>query len=175
MGLANSFDIAVNFWKVNPQLASFGGFKELYDSDDSKDKVSSSKIMWAIAFMYDPDSKFINIPTEKRMDIIKIDFLKDKKFDWSKYDNQIKMYLDCILTPAERLMSEWKNKLEERSKFIKEQKYTLENAKDLDRMLADTKKMYDYYNSVLDDLIKEKSGSRVKGNTMESAAEKGLI
>ena len=36
MGLANSFDIAVNFWKVNPQLTSLGGFKELYDSDDSK-------------------------------------------------------------------------------------------------------------------------------------------
>lgn len=175
MGLANNFDIGSNFWKSNPQLTIGGAFKDLYDLDKSKDKETSSRIMWAIAFMYDPDSKFANIPTDKRAKIIEEDFLKIKNFSWDAYKAQVLMYLDCVLTPIERMALSMKKKLEERDKFLSETKYTVTLAKDLDAIMSNTKKMYEYYKMIMDDLTKEKSTTRARGNTMESAAEKGLI
>ena len=61
-----------NFWEVNPQLVYIPPFSELYNKDKSKNKEKSSKNMWCIFFMSDPDedkNKFYRIPEKERLEI----------------------------------------------------------------------------------------------------------
>ena len=44
-----------NFWEVNSDYLLISEFKNLYDSDKSKNKTNSSKILWAIYFAYNPE------------------------------------------------------------------------------------------------------------------------
>ena len=48
-------DQATNFWEVNPQFKIYYPFHLLYDKDKSKDKDFSSRQMWTVFFMCDPD------------------------------------------------------------------------------------------------------------------------
>ncbi len=80
--ILEGFDIDKNFWKLHPQLQIPQEFASIYREDKSKTKSKSSQIMWAIALLVDPDSKFANISFPTRKDIISKDFLKDVKFDF---------------------------------------------------------------------------------------------
>ena len=186
MGLVNNFETGKNFWKVNPQLQTIGIFKEFFDSDKTRDKDSSSKIMWGIALVYDVESRFYNLPEEDKKRFIATDYLKDPKFPWDAYKEHIDFFLLNCTTQAERSLIEWDSKMQERSEFIRDTKYTLGtvNSKGyysggtatvIDAMLANTKKLYDQYRQVLEDLMKEKGKGRTYGGASESATEKGLI
>lgn len=186
MGLVNSFEIGKNFWSVNPQLQLMGAFKKLYDADKTKGKEESSNIMWAISLVYDTESKYYNLPIKDRLRITAIDFLHDAKFPWKQYDEQVSFFQEVCLTEAERTLSEWNQKMLERSKFIKATKYTIGvldskgkyvggTATIIDGMMANTKKLYDQYRQVCEDLAKEKGKGRTYGGASESATEKGLI
>ena len=67
--ILEAFNTDVNFWKLHPQLKVPSPFAAIYKEDKSKAKGKSSQIMWAIALLVDPDSKFSNIsfPTRKNM------------------------------------------------------------------------------------------------------------
>lgn len=187
MGLLSNFDINNNFWKTNPQLTLLGVFKKFYDSDKSKDKSNSSHIMWGIGLVYDPDSKYYNIPLEYRKKLVVVDYFKEPKFNWDTHYEIIDFYIECCLTTAERSLAEWSNKMVERTKFIKDTGYSLGSVnqrtgafagstiKIIDDMLANTKKLYDDYKRIQEDLNKEQSKSYVKGGTQKSASESGLI
>ncbi len=186
MGLVNSFETGKNFWSVNPQLQLAGAFRELYNTDTSRDKSVSSKIMWAIALVYDTESKFYNLPMKDRLRIIAVDFLEDAKFPWKTIQGQVDFFQEVCLTEAERTLTEWNQKMLERSKFIRDTKYTIGildskgkyvggTATIIDGMMANTKKLYDQYKQVMDDLAKEKGKGRVYGSATESATEKGLL
>ena len=68
--ILNGFDTDVNFWKLNPQLKVPLAFADILKQDKSKNKSKSSQIMWAIALLVDPDSKFSNISFQTRKDMI---------------------------------------------------------------------------------------------------------
>jgi hypothetical protein len=187
MGLLSNFDINNNFWKINPQLTLLGAFKKLYDSDKSKDKINSSHIMWGIGLVYDPESKYYNIPLDYRRKLVVVDYFKQEKFGWAIYNDVIDFYIECCLTTAERSLAEWNNKMTERSEFINSTKYSIGtvNAKTgsfvgstiqiIDNMLANTKKLYDDYKRIMEDLGKEQMKTNVKGGTQKSASESGMI
>ncbi|HPQ79383.1 MAG TPA: hypothetical protein PLG47_02955 [Candidatus Dojkabacteria bacterium] len=50
----DKFDIRKNFWSDNYQFRYIEPFKQLYDLDESVDKVDSSKTMWGIWLYSDP-------------------------------------------------------------------------------------------------------------------------
>ena len=83
--ILEGFNTDLNFWKLHPQLKVPLPFASILEEDKSKNKSKSSQIMWAIALLADPDSKFSNISYNTRKDMIAKDYLKDTKFDWSKY------------------------------------------------------------------------------------------
>jgi hypothetical protein len=186
MNILNSFDLNVNFWVVNPSLKIPEAFAKLYNSDKSKEKKDSSQIMWAIALLLDSDSKFFNLPEEDRKNLIKKDYLKNEKFSFMVYKDAVDMYSQLILTPAKRALAGWNDKITERDQFLRETPYTLGDIGDkgnwvggtadvIDRMMSNTKKLYDDYQRIIEDLEEEKTKESGKGNRKASLADSGEI
>lgn len=177
MALLNSFDTDVNIWEVEPQLKIPKAFKKLYDSDKSKGKAHSSKIMWAIALLVDNSeaNKFRNLPTDEKKTFLAEDYIGDESFDWDKYSDVIKEYEKFSLSKLERSLRIYELKLEERTNFIKDEKYTLESATSLDKIITGTKPLFDLISKLKDDITKETSSGETKGDMEESASEKGEV
>jgi len=170
----NNFNLESNFWKVNPQLTI--PFKELMKRDKQKDFNRSSKILWAIALLVDPASKFINTSEGRRKELIEQDFIKSEtKFNWTKYKPEIELYRELALSKAERFLINWEQKLEERDGFIASLKYDENTYELLDKMLKETKKMWDQYQSCLKDVEDEGLKSQVQGGAELSVSDKGIL
>ena len=88
----SNFDINLNFWAANPQLTIPRVFQTIYGSDDGGEQ--SSKIMWAIALVADIDSDYYGMEDEEKLKLVAEDWLEDPDFDWSKYANAVKQYIE---------------------------------------------------------------------------------
>lgn len=165
-------DTKQNFWKEHPELIISDILNEFYTKDKSKDKETSSRIMWAIHLSEHPESKYYNHP-DKRIILAK-SFLKDEKFKWEQYKEIIIFYKECSLTDAERALSGWNETMRLRDESIKEmyrdaikEKNTDELVK-LDKMLASTAKMFDDYKKIKQDYEEEKTHKKGKKITSMS-------
>ncbi len=164
-----------NFWQLNPELKIPPSFKRLYDSDKNKDKKNSSALCWAVYLLIDTESKFASLPEDDKKELIANDYLKEPKFDWKQLDEAINTYQELVLTPAKRALIGWNNKMMERDKFLRETKYEIETCDSLDKMLSNTKKLYDDYQRVIKDLEEEKTKQQNKGNRRASLSDTGEI
>ena len=173
--LVNNFDTEANFWKINPQLCIVDRFKKLYSEDKSKGKDTSSRIMWAIALVYDYHSKFFSLPLEDKHYLMSADVIGDKKFNWKKHQEYIDEYLKLTTTPAIRHLTEWNKKMDERTEYIRSLKYGSDDAEMIDKLMVSTGKLFDELNRLSDMLTKEGEMGIVKGGMVESSGEKGDI
>ena len=185
-----------NFWKLNPQLQFIKPFNELYNTDDSINKDLSSKTMWCIVFMCDPDediNKFFRIPEKERYEMLQETFFPLFDLEDEVTKKCIEAYPIMCLTSVQKALKDEKEVLIKRAKFLKEQEYTLDTyemvqvgsrmqritlpgtAKQLDTMHKSTKTIMDNFKLVENDFFAEKSKSQLKGNRIESKAEKGEI
>ncbi len=185
-----------NFWKLNPQLKFIKPFSELYKDDESIDKELSSKTMWCVVFMNDPDedtNKFFRIPLLERYEMLQETF--HPLFDTS--NSLTKQCMDeyplVCLTAVQRALKDEKEMLIKRANFIKEQDYTLDKyelvtvgqramrvtlpgtAKQLDTMHKATKSIMDNFKLIENEFFAEKSKAQLKGDRQESKSEKGEI
>ena len=158
------FDTEANFWKLHPQLQIPQEFAAIYKEDKSKTKSKSSQIMWAIALLVDPDSKFANISFPTRKDIISKDFLKDA----------INFYESSLITPAKRQLLVWNKKMDEKTRYLDVLTYE-ENADTIEGLLKTNVKLFEDYERLLKLVDKETNEGSTKGGGEESASEKGLI
>lgn len=172
--ILESFDTDVNFWKLHPQLKVPLPFASIYKKDKSKAKGKSSQIMWAIALLVDPDSKFSNISYSTRRDMISGDFLKNKDFDWSEYKEAIIFYERSLVTPAKRQLMVWNKKMDEKTLYLDVLTYE-ENADTIEGLLKTNVKLFEDYERLLKLVDKETNEGATKGGAEESASEKGLI
>ena len=175
LGILNSFDTKDNFWKVNKQLVIPEEFESFRYNDRSKDKDESSKIMWAIALLLDPDSRFKRLKLQDRKSLIAKDFLKNEKFTWDKYRDIILLYEKLILTPAQRQLMIWEQKLDEKTELMSVTTYDLDNAEILEKLLSSNSKLFGELERIKEQLEREEDGGVVKGGSQESATEKGEI
>ena len=67
-----------NFWLLNPQLKVTEPFKSTWKLDKDKDKKKSSEMMFALAMVYDPASKYRNLPEADRISLLEEDYLSGK-------------------------------------------------------------------------------------------------
>lgn len=144
MSLLTTFDAEVHFWRQHPQFKILSPFKELYKDDKSRDKIHSSQIMWALAFLCDPSitNPYRNLSIEDKKVLLAKDFLKKEDFNWDDLKDCIEFYNKCLLTSEQKSLIAWKNKMEERDAFITNTVYTLESGDKLDKILAQTKALY---------------------------------
>lgn len=173
--ILNNFEITANFWSINPQLVIPNDFNKLYESDKSKKKDDSSKLMWAIALIVDTESKFYNLSLKERKDIVARDYLKNTKFDWKTLDKQVTTYEKLILTPAQRQLSEWNRLMDEKNEYMKKLKYTGDTADEIEKRLLSNAKLFDELTRLSEMLQKEGEQGLVKGGVSESLSERGEI
>ncbi len=174
------FDPSINFWESNPQLTIIEPFKNLHKSDKSKDKSKSSLMMYFVAYCYDmsPQNKFRNESLEEKHRIIGEDYCED--IDYFKNNKKvlepiIEKYCHLVDTPALRALRNWNNKIMERDKFISDTPYTMDDAESLDKLMANTAKIYDHYEKVLKMISAESGDSKGKGGYVASLNDEGDI
>lgn len=168
------FDIEQSFWDMYPDFKIAMSFKNLYKKDKSRGKVNSSKIMWFIAYTRDMNSKFYNLPQEEKDAIIGEDFLRNKNFyedNKGELDVLIEDYLKLMYTPSRRHLMDWDRKLIERSNLIGNIPYSLDNYEELDKMAANTPKIYKAIADLKAELDKEEGSGTLKGGAMESLSD----
>jgi hypothetical protein len=174
MKILNNFEVGANFWIMNPQLRIPEAFAVLHDKDQSKDCRKSSKIMWAIALLIDPDSKFSNAPYKDRLKLISNDYLKKEDFDWDKYKEAITYYENMLLTPAKRQVVIWNRKMDEKTVYLDTLTYE-EDSEVIEKLLISNAKLYVELERINKQLEKEESDGVAHGGREESASERGLI
>lgn len=162
-----------NFWEVHAEVKYVPVIDEFYKKDKSKNKESSSKVMWAVEMCENPETKYYKRPG-KYEEMLKT-FLKDVKgFTWGKHDHIVEAYRDSVLSDAQRALTSWNETIRMRDKAIKTiyQELLAQDALDLDtkalsdidKMLAQTPKMFDDYNKIMATYDAEKiknTGSRI--------------
>jgi hypothetical protein len=182
--ITENFNLENNFWECNPQFKIVYPFKELYNNDKSKLKKHSSNIMWAIALCYHPDSDLYNI---KDKEVRVFDMVKDDSFKLENYKQHILEFKDMTLTEAQKSLTAWDERIKDRDNFLKEQVYTFDayteegknikgNAEQLDKMAANTYKLYQEYFKIKKELEEEKSQNiKGKGGKNKSLTDSGLM
>jgi hypothetical protein len=166
-----------SFWDLNRELLLIEQFNSLYTKDTTKNKEKSSKLMWAIYFAYNPESKFFNIPD--KLSILAKDLLKEPKFNWESCKDVVALYKSSVLTDAERALVTWGEIITMRDESLKtlykaaiEDSDTDELVK-LDKMLANTPKLFEDYKKIKKDYEEEKVTKKGKHN--KSLTEAGEI
>lgn len=173
MGLLQATNIEENFFYLNPEIKYMTPFKEFYDSDLSKGKEYSSKIMWAIYLHSDPDSRFYRMDSGER----KKEISNYTQINWE--DESIKKlvagYEHRLLTKLQQSYVRLLSKLEQRDDFIAKTPFTEKNAPVLDKMFANSSAIYQQLLTIENDLSAEKKSGQIKGGRTESAAERKLL
>lgn len=174
--LINNFDVTVNFWDANPNFITIKEFRQLRDADKSKKKSESSNVMWGVALIVDMHKNNIlrNLSYSDKVAIVAEDYVSG--FTARKYAKLLRRYEESCLTSIERSIYSLEKKLEERDTFLMSTKYCLDNAKELDTLIANTKKLKELYDTMIDELKKEEAGGgQIRGGRTESAGEKGEL
>lgn len=172
--MIQTFDIEQNFWDVYPDFKVALSFKDLYKRDKSRGKVNSSKLMWFIAYTRDLNSKYYRLPQEEKDAIIGADYMKNENFysdNKEELDILIEDYLKLMYSPERRHLMDWDKKLLQRSQLIANIPYTLENYEELDKMAANTPKIYKAISDLKAELDREEGEGSLKGGAMESLSD----
>lgn len=181
-------DPDLNFWEANPNFKSIKEFRLFMETDKSKNKDYSSRVMWAIAFCCDKsiENTWRNVPMEEAMPLLAEDVIGEKDFDWAAISDLIYIYESRVLSLPEKDLRNFEKKLHERQQFIDKTAYTLDSfdengkplkgtATQLDKMMADTNKIYAQLQELKAIYEKAEEEGHVRGGREESASELGLI
>ena len=182
-----------NFWEWNSQYIIV--FEEFYKKDKSKKKNKSSTIMWGIYFLVHPKSDLYNLPTKE---ILIIDnYIKDKKFKWEQVEDEQELFIQTILSQAERSLASLDSYMNTRDTYLKSKDYyfdeyaTDENgnnilsktgafvtikgtAEQLDKAYAVTPKMFAEYDKIKKALAEDEV-KRGRNSKPRSPSETGEI
>jgi hypothetical protein len=189
--IIDTFSPGANFWAMHPQFLAVNPFKDMYERDESANKVESSLLMWFVVLCYDMDSKYEGLPTNEKHLMIGEDFCNDSEY-FDRFAALIvpcrDMYCKMQDTPAKRSLRNWKNTLEDRDNFLASSTYTLDSYDDrgkikkgtadqIDAMHGRTPKFWSDYERIMEALSKEESGGtgEAKGGAMPSASDEGDI
>lgn len=159
-------DPDLDFFELYPNYKLGMEFKKFYTRDRTKNKQRSSKIMWFVVLTRDPSSIFYNLPQEEKDQVVGEDYMGDKDFykkNKEELDLIIADYERLTLTPAKQHLLSWDKKIQERTEFINNTKYTLDNFDSLDKMASNTAKIFETLEKIKEDLSKEEADGTIKG------------
>jgi len=166
-----------NFWNLNAHMIYVEPFSDLYNQDKSKNKEESSKTMWCILWMEDPDeevNKYYRIPKDERLEIC-------SKYHPS-YDEDHPLTRECrekyphLCLDADQLAYKLqKDQLIEISQFLSKQEITLTTVKDIIDLKARMPKIYQDFDKVSKLFEKNKADQRIFGGRKQTARERNLI
>jgi len=183
-----------NWWELNPQMIIMSPFSKLYDRDKSKGKIKSSKTMWCVFFMSEPDediNKFYRMPHEQRQQMLKDTY--NEHFDWKERltEECLDIYPHICLSAVEMSLKEEIDSMVIRAKFItrESQDLTLDkteivngkaftvrgNALQIENIRSKTPKLLENYEKIKEKFLTQKAAAKVKGQRRQTKAEKKLL
>lgn len=175
--LLSNYNEKANFWKLYPTFLAPKILKELHDNDRSKNKTSSSNIMWALSFMFDKtaENPYRFLQKEDRIEVINEDILNNSKFDWEQYKELVEYVKIIYMTEIERTYYSFIEKMEQRRKLIEDSEYTLESADSLDKIIKNTESVRKEVENLEKLVHLQETEGKTKGEIILSATEKGQI
>lgn len=178
INIVKEFSPTANFWELNPHLIYVKPFSNLYNNDESPDKNNSSKDMWCILWLSDPDedtNKYYRLPYEDRIDVCK-EFNPSFNSDDELVRECISSYQYVCLTSIERVLKEEKEALVKRAEFLRSVEYNFDTMKALDEARAKSFQLWKNYEKAEKDFLSsKKSDLRIFGNRKMTLREKGQI
>ena len=176
--IKKEFNPELNFWELNPHLKYVKPFSQLYKEDKSKNKEQSSKTMWCIVWMVDPDediNRYYRLQEDLRMETCKEFNPKFNENDpltkecWDAYPN-------VCLTTIERILKEEKEFLVKRSEFLRNVAYDFDTMKMVDEARSKSKKLMEDFEITEKKFVEAKQKDvRIHGNRKQTAREQGRI
>ena len=160
------------FWDVNSEFKFVEPYASFYKS--LKDKKLSSKYMWAIFLLCDINSPKIRLRYDERQAEIKTYFLKDEEFSFDRFKDLIDSYPKTAMTKIQRELKSWQDKIEERNKFIESQKYNERTFEMLDKMMKESKPIWEAFGKIYKEYQTENIETRARGGRQESFTEQLL-
>jgi hypothetical protein len=170
-------DHTKNLWVMYPGLKAY--LPNIYKLDAEIENPSSkdrgSRIGWSLIYLLHPDSDFFNTPREEAMKYISKDIMNESPTSegWDFVFQVASKFKEGLLTPAGRAILDWKIKFEERAQFLESVPYDENTFEMLDKMLSNTKKMFDMLRQAQADYSKEKAEEHTEGGAVESLSDKG--
>lgn len=171
--LMQNFDYEKNrysFWDVNPEFKFTEPFDDYYNATENKDY--SSEVMWAIFLFCDIKSPKIRLRKDERELDIKKYFLKDDTFSFEYHQDLIDAYPKVVMTKIQRELKVWQDKIEERNKFLETVSYSLDTFEALDKMMKDSKLIWESFGKIYKEYQDENIETRARGGREESFTEK---
>lgn len=167
-----------NFWDLNPHMIYVEPFSHLYSADKSKDKDKSSKDMWCILWLTDPDeevNKYYRIvDREERIDICKA-FNPEFDVDHPQIQASLERYPYLCMNADELAYKLQKDQLIEISQFLSNQPIQMDTIKDIIDLKAKMPKIYQDFEKIDKLFQKNKSEQRIFGGRKQTARERGQI
>jgi len=163
-----------NYWEVHPNLYKITGFNSLYKNDKSKNKTSSSNVMWALEMLCSNDSKNImkNMTRSEREAELLDNYINDEEM--SQVLELEKQFVEHNLSYLAKRYRFYQGLLEQREDYMASLNYE-KHASQLDDMLVRTPKIWGEFMKIKKELEAEELTGHVQGGREESASEKGLI
>jgi hypothetical protein len=160
------------FWEVNPEFKFVAPYDAFYTS--ITDKKKTSMVMWAIYLLCDINSPKIRLRLDEREEEIKTFFVKDPEFTFARYQRLIDAYPKVVLSKIQRELKVWHDKIEERNKFLESVTYDMNTFEALDKMMKDSKPIWEAFGKVYKEYQEENIETRARGGREESFSEKLL-
>lgn len=157
-----TLDPTSDFWS-NLQLRAV--HKEEYPD-------TPSEVMWALYLIFHPSSEYYEMPLKSRISLVTTDII-GKEYDVTPHTPTIEKIQQLSLTKTQYALFNWEKKLEERDQFIASQPYDFSTYEALDKMMAQTSKLWDQYFSLVKQL--EKDQGKTRGDVEESLSDRGII
>ena len=195
----NTFNIENlgKFWDLNPELAIFYPYSELYEKDKTEDKEWSSRAMWVIFFMSYPDEE-VNFFAKKSIDEVKKSLnktiAKDISYTNPAFKKCLKAFPNDCLSLMERTLKIEEQELIKRTELLKETELTLDTtqivtdakggekavtvkgtASQINTLQKDFGKIIETYQKIRNKYIEEKSEISLYGGGKRTKAEEGLL
>jgi hypothetical protein len=190
--MIQQFDTETNFWEMHPEFKAAGKSKEVYQKDRSKDKKKSSLLMWTIALIWDLQSKYYGMSEDgedNKIDLLFAEVYGDKEYYYKNQGEIFDLRLQYIKmqdSVAKRALRDINEKLDERAKFLKTLRYEFGDYNEkgqlvgntstiIDKMLVDTKKIYDLLDQAQKVVDEENAAAETKGGGQVSLGDRDEI
>jgi len=178
INVRKEFNPELNWWDINPHMIHVRPFSKLYADDESKNKKTSSKHMWCIFFMNEPDellNLYFRLPEDQRLEVCKtynpeFDITNELIFECSN------SYVEVCLTLIEQTLKNTKDMFHKRNAFLKTADYNFETMTQLDNAIAKTPKLEEDFDKVYQKYLAQQNKKvQLHGGRNQTLREKKLI
>lgn len=173
-----------NWWELNPWMKYFKPYNEVYEKVKE-----SSKWMWVIFFLCDPDeeqNKYYRMTEKERIEMLSETYLKKHNWNDPLFVKCKQSYpFDCM-SAVKRAYKQEKDQLVKRAQLIADTELTLDHtdvvegkmvtikgtATQINTLQKDALKVYENYEKIEAKFIAEKETIKAKGGARISKGEK---